>query len=102
MTFELELSKLLAIIGPWAKGTRCLEGAHVTPDQVYFVFLGILAQHEEDFHRNEFRLRMGTIENIRRISNARFDELINETPEMHDIYIASFVLNPGMSIQSLT
>ncbi|KAG2131747.1 hypothetical protein DEU56DRAFT_953211, partial [Suillus clintonianus] len=94
LNFELELSKLLAVIGPWAKGTRCLEGAHVTPDQVYFVFLGILAQHEEDFRKNEFRLRNSTIGSVRRIANARFDELINETPQMHDVYIASFVLNP--------
>ncbi|KAG1859014.1 hypothetical protein DFJ58DRAFT_658524, partial [Suillus subalutaceus] len=94
LNFELELSKLLAVIGPWAKGTRCLEGAHITPDQVYFVFLGILAQHEEDFRKNEFRLRNNTIGSIRRIGNARFDELINETPQMHDVYIASFVLNP--------
>jgi hypothetical protein len=96
LTFELELSRFLSVVGPWAKGTRCLEGAHITPDQVYFVFLGILAQHEEDFRKNEFRLKNHTIEGIRRIANARFDELINETPQMHDIYIASFVLNPGM------
>ncbi|OJA15131.1 hypothetical protein AZE42_12680, partial [Rhizopogon vesiculosus] len=94
LTFELELSKLLSAIGPWAKGIKCLEGAHITPDQVYFVFLGILAQHEEDFRKNEFRLKPRTIESIRRIANARFDELINETPQTHDIYIASFVLNP--------
>ncbi|KAJ8585242.1 hypothetical protein M405DRAFT_865549 [Rhizopogon salebrosus TDB-379] len=75
LTFELELSRFLSVVGPWAKGTRCLE-------------------HEEDFRKNEFRLKNHTIEGIRRIANARFDELINETPQMHDIYIASFVLNP--------
>ncbi|KAG2126559.1 uncharacterized protein EDB93DRAFT_1063228, partial [Suillus bovinus] len=41
LNFELELYKLLAIIRPWTTGTRCLEGAHITPDQVYFVFLGM-------------------------------------------------------------
>ncbi|KAG2028624.1 hypothetical protein BDR03DRAFT_1019560 [Suillus americanus] len=64
LNFKLKLSKLLTIIWPWAKGTRCLEGAHVTPDQVYFIFLGILAQHEEDFCKNEFQLQNGTIGSI--------------------------------------
>ncbi|KAG2345061.1 hypothetical protein BDR05DRAFT_880881 [Suillus weaverae] len=64
LNFKLKLSKLLTIIWPWAKGTRCLEGAHVTPDQVYFIFLGILAQHEEDFCKNEFQLQNGTIRSI--------------------------------------
>lgn len=49
LLFEVALSKLLQATGPWAKGLRVLEAADVTADHVYYVFLGIMSQHEEDF-----------------------------------------------------
>jgi len=88
----------LQVTGPWAKGIQLLEAAHVTADQVYYVFLAIMAQHEEDFQKNEYRLRTSVMEDIRRIANGRFDELVNETPQTHDIYITAFVCNPGAEI----
>lgn len=93
--FELALSKLLQVTGPWAKGLRVLEAADVTADHIYYVFLGIMSQLDEDFQKNEFSLNLNTIEDIRRIANKRFDELVNETPESHDLYITAFVCNPG-------
>ncbi|KAI6138645.1 hypothetical protein BKA82DRAFT_934275 [Pisolithus tinctorius] len=92
--FKLELSKLLQVTGPWAKGTWSLEAAHVTADQVYYIFLAIMAQHEEDFQRNEYQLKTTTMEDIRQISNGCFDELVNEMLQSHDIYITAFVCNP--------
>ena len=93
--FELALSKLLQVTGPWAKGLQVLEAADVTTDHIYYVFLGIMSQLDEDFRKNEFNLNSNTIEDIRRIANKRFNELINETPESHDLYITAFVCNAG-------
>lgn len=94
LLFEVALSKLLQATGPWAKGLRVLEAADVTADHVYYVFLGIMSQHEEDFRKNEFGLELRTMEDIRRIANSRFNELVNETPQSHDLYITAFVCNP--------
>ncbi|KIM65708.1 hypothetical protein SCLCIDRAFT_14867 [Scleroderma citrinum Foug A] len=91
---ELELSKLLQITGPWAKGIQLLEAAHVTADHVYYVFLAIMAQHKEDFQKNEYRLKTSVMEDIWWIANGCFDELVNETPQTHNIYITAFVCNP--------
>ena len=93
--FELMLSKLLQVTGPWAKGLQVLEAADVTTDHIYYVFLGIMSQLDEDFRKNEFNLNSNTIEDICRIANKWFNELINETPESHDLYITMFVCNPG-------
>ena len=95
--FELALSKLLQVTGPWAKGLQVLKAADVTADHIYYVFLGIMSQLDDNFQKNEFTLNSNTIEDIRRIVNKRFNELINETPESHDLYITAFVCNPGTS-----
>jgi hypothetical protein len=92
----MDLSKFLSVVGPWARGLKCLEGAQITADHVYFVFLGIMSQHEEEFRENKHRLQTNTMESIRQIGNGRFDELVNETPQSHDLYVTTFVLNPGM------
>jgi len=93
--FEVALSKLLQVTGPWAKGLRVLEAADVTVDHLYYVFLGIMSQHQEDFQKNEYRLNLNTMEGIRRIANGRFNELVNETLQSHDLYVTAFVCNPG-------
>ena len=35
--FEVALSKLLQVTGPWAKGLRVLEAADVTADHLYYI-----------------------------------------------------------------
>ncbi|KAI6094308.1 hypothetical protein EV401DRAFT_1896351, partial [Pisolithus croceorrhizus] len=97
--FELALSKLLQVTGPWAKGLQVLEAADVTADHIYhiyYIFLGIMSQLEEDFCKNEFSLGWNTIEDIYRIANNQFNELVNETPQLHDLYITAFVCNPAV------
>ncbi|KAG1828857.1 hypothetical protein EV424DRAFT_1317640, partial [Suillus variegatus] len=94
--FEMDLSKFLSVIGPWARGLKCLEGAQITTDHVYFLFLGIMSQHEEEFHENKHRLLNSTMESTHQIGNGHFNKLINETPQSHDLYVMTFVLNPGM------
>ncbi|KAF8451153.1 ribonuclease H-like domain-containing protein [Boletus edulis BED1] len=92
LTFELELSKLLSIIGPYAKAIQCLERGDVSPDRVYYYWLGIVAQLDILFKTNAYRLWPATIEEIRAITNARFTEMITNAP--NDIYISAFFLNP--------
>ncbi|KAH7917067.1 hypothetical protein BV22DRAFT_1027014, partial [Leucogyrophana mollusca] len=93
--FELELSKYLAVIGPFAKALKSLESAHVTADQIYYFWLGIIAQLEDIFTKNEYRLQKSTMESIRAITNCCFDEMIEDAP--NDTYIITFFLNPGES-----
>ena len=97
--FEVVLSKLLQVTGPWAKGLRVLEAADVTADHLYYVFLGIMSQHQEDFQKNEYRLNLSTLEGIRCIANSRFNELVNETPQSHDLYISQ--LSSAIPVRSL-
>jgi hypothetical protein len=93
LTFEFELAKLLAVTGPWAKALKCLESAHITPDIIYFYFLAVVAQLQDEFSKNPYQMRTSTIEGIRAITNSRFDELIEDAP--NDTYIIAFFLNPG-------
>ena len=93
MKFELDLARILAVIGPYAKAIQCLEGGHVTADQVYYYWLGITSQLDALFQRNEYDLKTRTIEDIRAITNSRFDEMITDAP--NDVYITAFFLNPG-------
>ncbi|KIK75903.1 hypothetical protein PAXRUDRAFT_18582 [Paxillus rubicundulus Ve08.2h10] len=92
MKFELDLARLLTVIGPYAKVIQCLEGGHVTADRVYYYWLGITSQLDSLFRRNEYDLTTSTIEDIRAITNCHFDEMITDAP--NDIYIIVFFLNP--------
>ncbi|KAF8134548.1 ribonuclease H-like domain-containing protein, partial [Boletus edulis] len=92
LEFEFELAKFLSVIAPWAKALKCLEGAHITPDTVYLYWLAIIATIEEDLKRNPYKLRTSTMEEIRAITNSRFEEMIEDAP--NDTYIVAFFLNP--------
>jgi hypothetical protein len=93
LTFEFELAKLLAVTGPWAKALKCLESANITPDIIYFYFLAVVAQLQDEFSKNPYQMRTSTIEGIQAITNSCFDELIEDAP--NDTYIITFFLNPG-------
>ena len=86
-------------IGPFAKAIECLEEAHATPDHVYMYMLGITAQLDHGFKNKSFRLSTSTMNAIRAITNSRFDELIEGSP--NDIYITAFFLNPGKYIHGV-
>jgi hypothetical protein len=51
-----------------------------------------MATLEHLFETNESGLCSDTIEDIRQIANARFDEMINDGPT--DVYFTSFFLDP--------
>ena len=93
MKFELDLARLLVIIKPYAKAIKCLEGGHVTADQVYYYWLDITLQLDSLFQRNEYDLMARMIDNIHAIKNSCFDEMITDAP--NNIYITAFFLNPG-------
>jgi hypothetical protein len=84
------------VIGPFAKAILCLESAHSTPADVYLFWLTIMATLDHLFKTNESGLRSETIEEIREIANARFDEMINDGPT--DVYLTSFFLDPRKCI----
>ena len=44
-----------------------------------------MLQLEEDFQANEFGLALRTLQDVRRIANNRFKELVDETPQSHDL-----------------
>ncbi|KAG6379979.1 hypothetical protein JVT61DRAFT_10553 [Boletus reticuloceps] len=92
MALEFDLAKLNGCIGPFAKAIECLEAVHATPDHVTMYWLGITAQLDHVFKHNSLRLDPSTIDDIRAIMNARFDELIENSP--NDLYITAFFLNP--------
>lgn len=81
------------MIGPFAKAIQCLEDADTSADRIYYYWLGIIAQLDLLFKANACRMQTSTIEDIRAITNARFDELVANAP--NDIYIVAFFLNPG-------
>ena len=55
-----------------AKGLCVLEAADVTANHIYYVFLGIMSQLEEDFQANKFGLVLCTLEDVCHIANNRF------------------------------
>jgi len=103
---ELELTKLIAVLGPFAKAILCLESAHSTCADVYLFWISALASIEDLFRSGQSGLQNETIKSIRAISNKRFDQMINDGPT--DIYITSFFLDPrkcnvpGHNIKFLT
>ena len=83
------------MIALWAKALKCLESAHITPDNVYLYWLAIIATIEDDLKKNPYKLRTSTMEEIRAIANNRFEEMIEDAP--NDTYIVAFFLNPCKS-----
>jgi hypothetical protein len=93
LQLELDLTKLLEVIGPFAKSIKCLESAHSTAADVYLFWLAIVAQLEQLFLKKQTGSLPNYVkEQIRAITNRRFNGMINNAPT--DIYIAAFFLDP--------
>ncbi|KIK76299.1 hypothetical protein PAXRUDRAFT_18314 [Paxillus rubicundulus Ve08.2h10] len=92
LTFEFEFSKLLSAIGPWEKALKCLESAHIMADTIYFYWLVIMAQLEEDLKKNSYGMQVSTIEDIWAIANSQFNSMIEDAS--NDTYVVAFFLNP--------
>jgi hypothetical protein len=89
---ELFLTKLIAVLGPFAKAIQCLESPETNPADVYLYWLAIVSQLVYLFSHNRVALPAQTMEDIRAITNKRFDQMINKSP--NDVYITAFFLNP--------
>jgi hypothetical protein len=89
---ELDLSKLIEVIGPFAKSIQCLESTHSTPADVFLFWLAIMAQLDQLFRDSKFQLPNDVKEQIRAITNRRYDGMINNGPT--DVYFAAFFLDP--------
>jgi hypothetical protein len=89
---ELDLTKFVEVIGPFAKSIKCLESTHSTAADVYLFWLAIMSQLEELFREDKIKLPNNVKEEIRAITNRRFNGMINDAPT--DVYVAAFFLDP--------
>ncbi|KAG1804361.1 hypothetical protein EV424DRAFT_303725 [Suillus variegatus] len=92
LSFQLLLSQLLAVIGPPAKATKCLESSFATAADVYQFWLAVQAAFYDVSRKNSVKLPVPVLENIRRLCNYRFNQMINEGPS--DIFITAYFLVP--------
>lgn len=92
LQFELKLRKLLEVIGPFAKAIKCLESTHSTAADVYLFWLAIVAQLDHLFRENKVLLPDHVKEDVRAITNRRFNGMLNKTSS--DIYLTAFFLDP--------
>ncbi|KAK1223490.1 hypothetical protein PQX77_013648 [Marasmius sp. AFHP31] len=92
--FQRDLKRLITLLKPFARSLQCLEAHDTTPDDVYRYWLAILAQLHDLFqHGQNCRLEIQVIEQIRRIVNRRYSELI-ENPRAQNVYLVAFFLVP--------
>jgi hypothetical protein len=89
---ELELTKLIAVLGPFAKAILCLESLHSTCADIYLFWIAVLISIEDLFLSGQSGLRDYTVKSAQAIANKRFDQMINDGPT--DIYLTSFFLDP--------
>ncbi|KIM56279.1 hypothetical protein SCLCIDRAFT_29720 [Scleroderma citrinum Foug A] len=92
LSFQGKLQQLLAVIGPPAKATKCLESSFATAADVFEFWLAVQATFEELLKKNAVGLPTHVLEKIRRLCNYRFDQIINSAPS--DIWITTFFLIP--------
>ncbi|KAG2132129.1 uncharacterized protein EDB93DRAFT_1340200 [Suillus bovinus] len=71
---------------------KCLESAHTTCTDIYLYWLAIVTQMEQLLRGNTIRLWEETKLAIRTITNAQFNQMINNAP--NDPYITAFFLHP--------
>lgn len=96
LSFQLLLSQLLAVIGPPAKATKCLESSFATATDVYQLWLAVQAAFYDVSQKNSVKLPVPVLENIRCLCNYRFNQMINEG--LSDIFITAYFLVPSVSI----
>jgi hypothetical protein len=92
LLFRIALTKIITVLGPFAKTILCWESQQITCADIYLFFLAIVTQLEEVFTKNTIKLQHDTIEAIRAITNKRSDELINKS--LNDPYVMAFFLDP--------
>ncbi|KAF6756529.1 ribonuclease H-like domain-containing protein [Ephemerocybe angulata] len=95
--FEKMLKRLHALLLPFARSIQCLEGREITPADPYRYWLAITAQVHDliitDDALSRPRYSKETKEEIRRIANHRFSDLI-ENEASGNVYLTAFFLDP--------
>ena len=95
LSFQLNLQQLLAVIGPPAKATKCLESSFATAADVFEFWLAVQAAFEELSKKNSTQLPVHVLEKVQHLRNYCFNQIINAAPS--DIWVTAFFLTPGVS-----
>ena len=90
--FEQSLTKFINVGMPFARAIQCLESSHSTASDVLIFWLSVMCHLEELFKDNPDELSAEVMDDVRAISNQRFNGMINERPE--DIYVTALFLDP--------
>lgn len=93
LKFKLGLSQLLAVTGPPAKATKCLEAAFTMAADVFEFWLAIQAAFKDVTKKNHIAIPGDVLEKIQHLCNYRFNQIINEAPS--NIWVTTFFLVPG-------
>ncbi|KAF7303480.1 DUF659 domain-containing protein [Mycena indigotica] len=88
--FKLNLEQLVTILEPIARAIQCLEGSMTTLGDVWKFYVAITAVLQDNFAENALAIPDDVMDAIRRIVNARYQQLIGST----DAYLAGFFLDP--------
>ncbi|KAJ7768081.1 ribonuclease H-like domain-containing protein, partial [Mycena maculata] len=97
--FRRDLTRLGAVLMPFARAIQCLESKETTPADVCLYWLAVVAQlHDlitkDDNAGPKSRYATTVKELIRRIANFRFSQLI-EDERSSNAYLTAFVLDPA-------
>ncbi|KAI0087540.1 ribonuclease H-like domain-containing protein [Irpex rosettiformis] len=102
--FSTQLDELLAILGPAAKATKCLESTHSTVSDVYVFWLAMLATIHDVITDPNIPMPDHVREDIRRITNFRWKQMMEPEREKEkkgqaskEVYLTGFVLDPRKS-----
>ncbi|KAJ6523656.1 hypothetical protein DFH09DRAFT_1250899 [Mycena vulgaris] len=96
--FKRDLTRLGAVLMPFARAIQCLESKDTNPADVYLYWLAIIAQlngliSKDDNAGTKSKYAKTVKELIRSISNFRFSQLIEEE-RASNVYFTVFVLDP--------
>jgi hypothetical protein len=69
LQLEIELTRLVEIIGPFAKSIKCLESSHSTAADVFVFWLATIAHLDQLFRDNKLGIPSGVKEDICAITN---------------------------------
>ncbi|TFK60107.1 hypothetical protein BDN72DRAFT_883752 [Pluteus cervinus] len=104
LDLSMSLKRLIRLLRPLARAIQCLEAKNTNPSDVYLYWLAIVAQLYDTIEAPQTRpggsnsqaaqAENQLIEDVRRIVNSRFAQLINRESSLN-IYIAAFYLDPA-------
>ncbi|KAJ7746234.1 hypothetical protein B0H14DRAFT_3605957 [Mycena olivaceomarginata] len=96
--FKRDLTRLGAVLMPFARAIQCLESKDTTPADLYLYWLAVVAQLNDLITKDDNAGPKSKYETtvkklIRSIANFRFTQLI-EDEQSSNVYFTAFVLDP--------